>query len=54
MRDYDHYVVWVGGLELDNYMTKDQAERAAESWKDEGYDQVRIEKVYYDEGSWTV
>jgi len=42
-KEQKNYVVWVGGLELDHYMTREQAERAAQSWRDEGYDEVAIE-----------
>jgi len=53
MRDYDHWIVWIGGVETDHTMMKDQADKTAQAWKDNGYDDVRIEKVYYEEGSWT-
>lgn len=49
-----HFVVWISGVELDHYMTREQAERAAQSWKDEGYDQVAIEDTTHNclEAEW--
>ena len=44
-RSEANFVVWVGGLELDHYMTREQAERTAQSWKDEGYDEVLVQEV---------
>lgn len=38
------YVVWIGGVETDYYMTKEQAEKTAANWREDGYDDVAIEK----------
>ncbi len=41
----ERFVVWVGGLEvLDHYVSREQAERTAQYWKTEGYDDVQIEE----------
>lgn len=41
-----NYVVWVGGSEVnDNYLSKEDAERLAEEYRADGYDDVIIEKV---------
>ena len=43
------YTVFVGGVEVNDYLlTKEKAERVAEMWKDDGYDDVSIE-IYTDE-----
>ena len=39
------YVVWVGGVETDYYMTKEAAEITAASWRADGYDDVVITAV---------
>lgn len=40
------YSVWIGGLEVnDYYLSKEQAERLADSYKNQGYDDVIIEEV---------
>lgn len=40
------YVVWVGGVEVnDYYLTKEEAERIAEGYLSSGYDDVVIEEV---------
>jgi len=40
------YTVWVGGVEVnDYYLEKDEAERLAQIYRDDGYDDVVIEKV---------
>jgi len=54
MRDYDHWVVWIGPVEDAHYRTKDEARGAAQRRRSEGWNDVRIEKIYYDERSWTV
>lgn len=38
------YIVWVGGID-DYYETYLEAEAAAKKFKDQGYDDVVIEKV---------
>jgi hypothetical protein len=37
-----NFVVWIGGVEADYYMTKEQAEETAQSWKEAGYDDVVV------------
>jgi hypothetical protein len=38
------YSVWVGGVEVNNYLlTKEQAENLAQEWIDDGYDEVAID-----------
>lgn len=40
------YVVWVGGVEVNNYyLTKADAENLASEYRSLGYDDVTIEKV---------
>ncbi len=40
------YTVWVGGSEVnDSYLTKDEAEKLAFEYEDEGYDDVIIENI---------
>ena len=40
------FTVWVGGLEVnDFYITKAEAERLAEVYIDDGYDDVVIEEM---------
>lgn len=40
------YSVWVGGGEVNPfYVTKEQAERIADNYKEQGYDDVVIEKI---------
>ena len=40
------YTVWVGGGEVNNYlMTKENAEKLAQEYIDDGYDEVQIEEV---------
>jgi hypothetical protein len=39
------YSVWVGGIEVnDHYLTKSEATKLAESYRNEGYDDVIIDK----------
>ena len=38
------YVVWVGGVELDHYMTKEAANMALAIWQQRGYSDVAIEE----------
>ena len=41
------YSVWVGGIEVnDYYLTKSDAERLAEVYKADGYDDVVIDKIF--------
>ena len=40
------FTVWVGGVEVnDNYLTKEEADRIATEYEDEGYDDVVIEEI---------
>ena len=41
------WTVWVGGLEVNDYLlnTFAEAEELAQWWKDKGYDEVAIEEV---------
>jgi len=40
------YTVWVGGVEVnDHYLTKEESEVLADSFKDGEYDDVIIEKI---------
>jgi len=40
------WTVWVGGVEVnDSHLTKDRAERLAQLYLDDDYDDVVIEKV---------
>ena len=43
MRDYDHYVVWIGPVEDAHYRTIDEARDAAQRRRDEGWNDVRME-----------
>jgi len=41
-----NWTVWVGGSEVnDHYLTYDKAKSIARFWKDEGYDDVKIQEV---------
>jgi hypothetical protein len=40
------WTVWVGGSEVNDYhLTQDQAQKLAQTWIDEGYDEVVIEEI---------
>lgn len=40
------WAVWVGGIEVNDYLlTKDQAERVANFYREDGHDDVAIEEV---------
>lgn len=40
------YSVWVGGLEVnDDYLTYEEAERLANIYLEDGYDDVQIEEI---------
>ena len=40
------YTVWVGGVEVnDHYLTKEEANNLAFEYKDDGHDDVIIEKI---------
>jgi hypothetical protein len=42
----DKWTVWVGGSEVNLvYLSETQAQNMAQTWKDRGYDDVKIEKV---------
>ena len=38
------WVVWTGGVEADYYMTKEEADLTAQTLKNDGYDDVVIER----------
>lgn len=41
-----HYTVWVGGVEVnDYYLTKQEAEKLAQEYINDMYDDIVIEKV---------
>jgi hypothetical protein len=40
----ENYIVWVGGMEVGSYDCEADAENIASEWKDEGYDDVKIEE----------
>jgi len=44
-RSEAHFVVWVGGVEADYYMTKEAADLTAQILKNDGYDDVVVEAV---------
>jgi len=38
------WTVWVGGAEVVDYLvTRERAEKIAQDWRDQGYDDVRLE-----------
>ena len=40
------WTVWVGGLEVNDYhLTQAEAQRLAQVWKDDDYDEVVIEEI---------
>ena len=40
------WTVWVGGSEVNSYLlSKEEAEDIAQAWKDNGYDDVVMERV---------
>ena len=42
----EKYSVWVGGVETnDHHLTKEQAQKLANEFRADGYDDVSIEKV---------
>ena len=42
----DLYTVWVGGTEVtDHYVSKEKAERIAEAYEEDDYDDVVVEKI---------
>jgi hypothetical protein len=46
MSSEKRWAVWVGGIEVNDYLlTKDQAERVANFYREDGYDDVAIEEV---------
>ena len=40
-----NFVVWIGGVEADYYMTKEAADLTAQILKNDGYDDVVVERV---------
>ena len=43
----NYFSVWVGGIEINDYQieTQELAEKLANYWKAQGYDDVQIEEV---------
>jgi len=42
----DKWTVWVGGSEVNLcYLSELQAQNMAQAWKDQGYDEVVIERI---------
>jgi len=39
------YVVWVGGSEIGQYASLDQAEEVHGDWRKQGYDDVAIQEI---------
>ena len=47
---YNNYTVYVGGDEVnDYYLSKDEAEEIAARWERDGYDDVRVVEIPFDE-----
>lgn len=47
---YNNYTVYVGGEEVnDYYLSKDEAEEIAASWERDGYDDVQVVQIPFDE-----
>ena len=42
------YAVWVGGSEIGQYASLDQAEEVYRDWRDDGYDDVAIQEISAD------
>lgn len=41
----NEWTVWVGGTEMnDHLLTRDQAERLAQEWREDGYTDVVVER----------
>jgi len=52
MPDNNKYTVWVGGVpDLEN-INIEYAEEIADEWREQGYDDVRIEKYVYNPDHW--
>ena len=46
MSEEKRFTVWVGGLEINDYLlTAREAERVAEHWREKGYNDVEIEML---------
>ena len=44
----DRYTVWVGGIEVNNFlMPKEEAVELANSYRKQGYDDVHVERYSY-------
>lgn len=42
----ESWSVWVGGVEVnDRHLTRDEAQRLAQMYTDDGYDDVAVEQV---------
>jgi len=40
-----NFVVWIGGVEADYYMTEEAANLTAQIFKNDGYDDVVVKRV---------
>jgi len=40
-----NYIVWVGGTEIGQYATEDEADQVYDDWIEEGYQDVQIEEI---------
>jgi len=47
MKEYN-YVVWVGGTEIGQYATEDEANEVYDDWIEEGYQDVQIDEIEVD------
>jgi len=43
-----NYVVWVGGSEIGQYATEEEAEQVYDDWVEEGYQDVQIDEIDVD------
>ena len=49
MNGLKKYTVWCGGVEVNSrYLSLDDAKKVAKEYEDEGYDDVKLEKAYYE------
>lgn len=47
---YNNYTVYVGGEEVnDDYLSKDEAEEIAASWERDGYDDVQVVQIPFED-----
>ena len=46
MNEDKHYTVWVGGVEVNDYLlNKEEAQYLADQYSEDGYDDVQVEEV---------